>query len=281
MSYLSLFEFYIERFLEGTIRRWIKKPLSESDVQRRLERTMEANQVVVGSNTVVPHNYKIYLSPGDYHAIAKPDYLPPKTGKPQSDVQQAESKNFAVCHRLAYYLTQLAHSRGFVTPHPIRVSIERGNPLPLGELLIIVNDLNNDATADMQAIGTDVHPDPTTRTGNTNVTQDSGSLEHVRGSRYQVVVQSTSGKSQAIPITQTHFTIGRMYDNNLTLQDGQVSRQHARISFQARRFQIEDLDSHNGTFVNGERLGSQAYILDITHDVITISHYTIRIQPIP
>lgn len=53
-------------------------------------------------------------------------------------------------------------------------------------------------------------------------------------------------------ITQPKFTIGRKPENDLVIEDPAVSGQHARIvKIQAVYF-IEDLQSTNGTFVNGK-----------------------------
>ena len=49
-------------------------------------------------------------------------------------------------------------------------------------------------------------------------------------------------------------TIGRHRDNVITLEDPQVSRHHAEISMQGGRWVIQDLESANGTFVNGQRV---------------------------
>lgn len=49
-------------------------------------------------------------------------------------------------------------------------------------------------------------------------------------------------------------TIGRMGENEISLPDREVSRHHARIVMQGRRYCIEDLGSLNGTFVDGERV---------------------------
>jgi hypothetical protein len=45
--------------------------------------------------------------------------------------------------------------------------------------------------------------------------------------------------------------IGRNDDNDVVLADGRVSRHHARIIADASGFAIEDLQSSNGTFVDG------------------------------
>ena len=49
-------------------------------------------------------------------------------------------------------------------------------------------------------------------------------------------------------------TLGRSSDADLQLVDGKVSRLHCRFTVQRGRLEVEDLGSHNGTFVNGERL---------------------------
>src|SRR4051794_16021497 len=51
------------------------------------------------------------------------------------------------------------------------------------------------------------------------------------------------------------LVIGRAADADLVLADGQVSRQHARVSPAADGSAVaEDLGSVNGTFVNGNEL---------------------------
>ena len=45
--------------------------------------------------------------------------------------------------------------------------------------------------------------------------------------------------------------IGRATDNEIFLDDVTVSRKHAQVKKQARKFQLEDLGSLNGTYLNG------------------------------
>jgi hypothetical protein len=48
--------------------------------------------------------------------------------------------------------------------------------------------------------------------------------------------------------------IGREPDNDVVLAVSQVSRHHARLEWDGRRYLLRDLGSKNGTLVNGERL---------------------------
>ena len=47
------------------------------------------------------------------------------------------------------------------------------------------------------------------------------------------------------------WSIGRGRGNRLTVDDPSLSRQHCRIEYRDGTFRVQDLDSHNGTFVNG------------------------------
>jgi hypothetical protein len=65
-------------------------------------------------------------------------------------------------------------------------------------------------------------------------------------------------------------TIGRRPDNDIVLSDRAVSGRHARIELTGGQVTIQDLDSTNGTFVNGRRV--------VTHslqdgDMIAIGNY--------
>lgn len=59
---------------------------------------------------------------------------------------------------------------------------------------------------------------------------------------------------QSWPLEAEETTIGRWPDNEVVIADRWVSRHHARIVHRGLRYIIEDLDSKNGTFVNGQRL---------------------------
>jgi hypothetical protein len=55
-----------------------------------------------------------------------------------------------------------------------------------------------------------------------------------------------------ILLDQPELTIGRDEGCDLVIPERQVSRQHARIAVEEDRYILTDLDSKNGTFVNGQ-----------------------------
>jgi ABC-type multidrug transport system ATPase subunit/pSer/pThr/pTyr-binding forkhead associated (FHA) protein len=75
--------------------------------------------------------------------------------------------------------------------------------------------------------------------------------------------------------TQRTLRIGREVDNDLVLPDLMVSRHHAELrSLTDGGYQIVDLNSHNGTYVNGTRI-SNAVLTET--DLVAIGHVTFRL----
>jgi hypothetical protein len=66
-----------------------------------------------------------------------------------------------------------------------------------------------------------------------------------------MITGRASGKK--IPLLPMTMSIGREHDNNIELKDPEVGRYHARILYERGRFVLEDLESSNGTWINGER----------------------------
>jgi len=69
--------------------------------------------------------------------------------------------------------------------------------------------------------------------------------------------------------------IGRRPDNDIVVSDLGVSKQHAELRLSPTgRYEIIDLASHNGTYVNGTRV-NQAELTE--NDIIAIGHATFRL----
>jgi ABC transport system ATP-binding/permease protein len=69
--------------------------------------------------------------------------------------------------------------------------------------------------------------------------------------------------------------IGRSADNDLVLSDLEVSRRHAELRrLPSGDYEITDLGSHNGTYVNGRRVSAQVLTAD---DIVGIGRSTFRL----
>ena len=61
-----------------------------------------------------------------------------------------------------------------------------------------------------------------------------------------------TAKGVRIPLISEQITIGRQQDNEFCLHDASVSRCHCRVVRRGEAYYISDLDSNNGTLVNGK-----------------------------
>src|ERR1700733_4735243 len=72
------------------------------------------------------------------------------------------------------------------------------------------------------------------------------------------MVVSGSLRGAVRELVDGEITIGRAESNHLRLTDSMVSRQHCMIRQVEERYELTDLDSHNGTFVNGVPVRNKA-----------------------
>ena len=86
------------------------------------------------------------------------------------------------------------------------------------------------------------------------------------------------------PTTFHQFSLGRMMrigralENELVVSDLQVSRNHAEFTATPDgRFEIRDLGSHNGTYVNGQPIAKSGTVLLGQNDIVGVGHSTFRL----
>ena len=73
-------------------------------------------------------------------------------------------------------------------------------------------------------------------------------------SQHQLIMRSGPTPGAAFMLEGDQITIGRDSANAITINDAEISRRHARLTYQGGKYILEDLGSTNGTFVNGQRL---------------------------
>lgn len=69
-----------------------------------------------------------------------------------------------------------------------------------------------------------------------------------------LVVRQGAQVDTVFPLASSTVALGREEGVGITIQDPEVSRQHARISQQAGGYILEDLGSTNGTYLNGVQI---------------------------
>lgn len=73
----------------------------------------------------------------------------------------------------------------------------------------------------------------------------------------KLIVMTHPGRTKLVPLQKPDTRIGRGDVNELVIDSERVSRLHAVVTVDDAGVSIADLDSRNGTFVNGARIRSQ------------------------
>ncbi len=73
---------------------------------------------------------------------------------------------------------------------------------------------------------------------------------------FSLIITEKDGPQRRRDFDKTEISIGRIQGNDVVLPKGNVSKRHARLRFADGKFIIRDLNSTNGTYVNGRRITS-------------------------
>jgi HD-GYP domain-containing protein (c-di-GMP phosphodiesterase class II) len=69
-----------------------------------------------------------------------------------------------------------------------------------------------------------------------------------------LIVERGPEKGKRIRLLQFPASIGRDPANDIVIKDEEISRNHLRIKQRGRIYVVEDLESRNGTYINGDRV---------------------------
>jgi len=73
---------------------------------------------------------------------------------------------------------------------------------------------------------------------------------------FRLIVRRGPQPNQIYELNKDVITLGRDITNDIVINDPEVSRHHCRMTRSGGGYTLEDLGSTNGTFGNGQRLGS-------------------------
>ena len=222
MKLLEKFEQSIERLVEGTTGSLFNQPLQPAEIGKKLERAMLSEQRASMGTAIVPNVYTVGLHPKDFAQVS--DY------------------SAGLARQLEAWLAKVATERNLSVVDRIHVTISedpaarRRNPLVAAS---IADRRQGPAPNRVQpAQATSVYRSEPTNQG------IAASLRGLDG--------GFRGRTFIVPPGMT--TVGRAADNDIVIDSPDVSRRHARIESGHGRIRVHDLNSTNGTRVNGDAI---------------------------
>jgi hypothetical protein len=216
--------------IEGWSARLFGAKLQPVQIAKRLIRTMEAHQTISLSKTFVPNSYVVSLSAPDF--------------------AQFEQYKRSLERDLAEAVLSASRERNFTLLDFPSVEIERDEDVAPGDIRV--------SCALVDASGDEVESDPKSlgavESGHTMVLDREKLLrEKPRAPKAAITVRDGDDRRDIV-LGAEPLAIGRDPQNDITLDDRRVSRKHAEIRLRLGRYTLYDLQSTNGTYVNGRRV---------------------------
>jgi pilus assembly protein CpaF len=96
---------------------------------------------------------------------------------------------------------------------------------------------------------------------------------------FAILISEKGGAERREVFETNDVSVGRVQGNELMLPKGNVSKQHARLSFRDGRFLVTDNKSTNGTYVNGRKIAQALVVRE--GDKIYVGDYVLRFEALP
>lgn len=91
----------------------------------------------------------------------------------------------------------------------------------------------------------------------------------------EIIVKLGDHEIQRYPFDKERVTIGRAKDNDIVIDNLNISRYHAEIQHNENSYVVADRDSANGTYVNGARVESKELA---SEDVVSIGKHRLLVR---
>ncbi|WP_437275988.1 FHA domain-containing protein [Sorangium sp. So ce375] len=92
---------------------------------------------------------------------------------------------------------------------------------------------------------------------------------------WKLTIEDDEGKQTGLPLAHEEYALGRGESNSIRLTDRNVSRTHATLAKNGQGWVIRDLNSYNGTYVNGGRVNGEQHLRH--GDLVQLGDYRIEI----
>lgn len=93
---------------------------------------------------------------------------------------------------------------------------------------------------------------------------------------WKLTIQDDQGNKTVVHLVRDDYTVGRDESNAVRLTERNISRHHARLARTGEQWRIHDLDSYNGCYVNGARVGDPQPLLH--GDLVQLGDYRLSIE---
>lgn len=264
---LTAVERFFERLFERPAARLFQEPVERVQIQRGIERAIEAERVVRERRAFAPTHYRVLLNSADAAAL--------------------EADMSALTRDLAEGVRVYARAHQYVLEARPTVEVIGSSAVATGDVRVYADRAPTPA---MKAPTTPPPPAPATNANADEAPDVDGDAAIVPGAtavfaaprpntpRAQLAVRTPGQPVSRLNVRVGTIRLGRALDNEIVLSDDKVSRRHGQISIRLGMLVYTDLGSTNGSYLNG------AHVTEIAlgpGDVLQIGSSTITVEPAP
>lgn len=232
MGIFSRLEALLERIFEAPAGR-LGASLQPVSLAKRIERAMDTGKQFGDAGVIVPNHYDLHLNPADYASFES------YRGSLEDDLAHGA---LGRARREHYHLVARPQVRLLADP-----------AVPRGDVKVaanVVDDARDEPRAEQEAASaTDTMI--FSRPGHEAASPESAK-------RAYLLVRTDGTPAVQFDLGGGLITIGRASDNDVILDDPEVSRHHCQLKLQHGAYSIADLGSRNGSWVNGDQVTEMA-----------------------
>ena len=232
MGIFSRLEAFLERLFEAPAGR-LGATLQPVLLTKRIERAMDTGKSFGEGGVIVPNRYDLHLHPADFAAFE------PYRGSLEDDLAHGA---MARARRERYHLVARPTVR-LVSDH----SVPRGDVRVAANVVDDTGERVRDEEPSQPSSSTMVLARP----GHEVAPPDSAS-------RALLLVSTDGAAPVQFDLGGALISIGRASDNDVIVDDPEVSRHHCQLKLQHGAYSLADLGSRNGSWVNGQQVSEVA-----------------------
>ena len=237
MGFLKHIEKRMESLVEGVFGRAFRRQIHPVEIAKGLTKQMDEGRMVSISRTYAPNDFTVHLS--------------------REDTESIQAYQASLRDELIQYASTHAENKNYHLMTPPRIRFETEETLRFGEFGVTAKLTGGDGPREKGA--------PQDTSGQTRIfrTEESTGGEIDQGTATisadearrhglaREIVEVVLGDEKHQLEGRGPWSVGRSQENDIVINDPNVSRKHARISRADNGFVVEDLGSTNGTLLDG------------------------------
>jgi FhaA, N-terminal domain/FHA domain len=224
LGFLKHIEKRMESLVEGVFGRAFRRQIHPVEIAKGLTKQMDEGRMVSISRTYAPNDFTVHLSKEDAESIR---------------AYQASLKD-----ELIQYASTHAENKNYHLMTPPRIRFETEDTLRFGEFGVTAPQ---DTSGQTRIFRTEESSGGEIDQGTATISAD----EARRHGLAREIVEIVLGDEKHQLEGRGPWSVGRSQENDIVINDPNVSRKHARISRADNGFVVEDLGSTNGTLLDG------------------------------